>query len=212
MPSGLNTQQETVYLRLERVVLLYEPNFFLKDLGGVECSNPEILARVKAIKIYQFRHPGNMVCTITRLIEEIHKIYPKLQVVSLGEMDVVMEYRAKKPGKKSQMIKLIFVWILLFIGAAFTIMAFHNDIGISDVFSRFYQQIIGQKKPRMSVMEWSYSIGLLIGILVFYNHVGKKKITHDPTPIQVEIRKYEKDMDTAIIENAARRGENMDVS
>lgn len=212
MSSGLNTQQETLYLRLERAVLLYEPEFFLKDLGGVECSNPEILARVKAIKIYQFRHPGNMVCTITRLIEEIHRIYPKLQVVSIGEMDVVMEYRAKKPGQKSQVVKLVLVWALLFVGAAFTIMAFHNDIGISDVFSYFYQQVVGKEKPKISVMEWSYSIGLMIGILVFYNHVGKKKITHDPTPIQVEMRKYEKDMDTAIIENAARRGENMDVS
>lgn len=34
----------------------------------------------------------------------------------------------------------------------------------------------------------------------------------NPTPIQVEMRKYEKDVDTAIIENGARRGENLDVS
>ncbi|MDY4793332.1 MAG: stage V sporulation protein AA, partial [Pararoseburia sp.] len=96
--------------------------------------------------------------------------------------------------------------------AAFTITAFHNDIGITEVFGRFYQQVVGGEKPRVTLIEISYSIGLAVGITVFYNHFGTKKITHDPTPIQVEMRKYEQDLDTAIIENSARRGENLDVS
>lgn len=212
MSSGLSGQNDTLYLKLERSVLSYGPVIFMKDVGGLECSNPEILARVKAIKIYEFRHPGNMVCTITRLIQEVHKIYPQLEVVSLGEMDVILEYREKKPSDASQRIKLGLVCVLLFFGAAFTIVAFHNDIGIADVFERFYQQVVGGQKPEVSLIEISYSIGLAVGITVFYNHFGKKKITHDPTPIQVEMRKYEQDTDTAIIENSARRGENLDVS
>lgn len=212
MSSGLSGQNDTLYLKLERSVLSYEPEIFLKDVGGLECSNLEILARVKAIKVYNFLHPGNMVCTITRLVQEIHKVYPQLEVVSLGEMDVVLEYREKKPSDTSQWIKLALVCILLFFGAAFTITAFHNDIGITEVFGRFYQQVVGGEKPRVTLIEISYSIGLAVGITVFYNHFGKKKITHDPTPIQVEMRKYEQDMDTAIIENSARRGENLDVS
>lgn len=212
MSSGLSGQNDTLYLKLERSVLSYGPEIFMKDVGGLECSNPEILARVKAIKIYEFRHPGNMVCTITRLIQEVHKIYPQLEVVSLGEMDVILEYREKKPSDAFQRIKLGLVCVLLFFGAAFTIVAFHNDIGITDVFERFYQQVVGGQKPEVSLIEISYSIGLAVGITVFYNHFGKKKITHDPTPIQVEMRKYEQDTDTAIIENSARRGENLDVS
>lgn len=212
MSSGLSGQNDTLYLKLERSVLSYGPEIYLKDVGGLECSNPEILARVKAIKVYNFLHPGNMVCTITRLVQEIHKVYPQLEVVSLGEMDVVLEYREKKPSDTAQWIKLALVCILLFFGAAFTITAFHNDIGITEVFGRFYQQVVGGEKPRVTLIEISYSIGLAVGITVFYNHFGKKKITHDPTPIQVEMRKYEQDMDTAIIENSARRGENLDVS
>ena len=43
------------------------------------------------------------------------------------------------------------------------------------------------------------------------NHFGNKKITHDPTPLQVEMRKYECDIDTAFIENASRKEHNIDV-
>ena len=91
-------------------------------------------------------------------------------------------------------------------------MAFHNDISITEVFERFYLQVMGREKPQVSVIEISYSIGLAVGILFFYNHFGNKKFTHDQTPMQVEMRKYEQDVDTTIIENSARRGENLDAS
>jgi stage V sporulation protein AA len=42
--------------------------------------------------------------------------------------------------------------------------------------------------------------------MVFFNHIGKKKITMDPTPIQVELRKYESDVADTLIENASRMG------
>ena len=212
MASGLSGQNDTLYIKLERSILSYEPEIYLKDVGGLECANSEMLARLKALKLYEFRHPGNMVCTVTKLVEEIHKIYPELTVVNLGEMDVIMEYREKKPSPVDQYIKVGIICVLLFFGAAFTITAFHNDIGITDVFEKFYQQIVGAKKPDISPIEVGYSLGLAAGIVIFYNHFGKRKLTHDPTPIQVQMRKYEQDVDQAIIENSARRGENLDVS
>ena len=39
-------------------------------------------------------------------------------------------------------------------------------------------------------IEICYAIGMPVGIIIFYNHIGKKKITQDPTPIEVEMRKY----------------------
>ena len=64
----------------------------------------------------------------------------------------------------------------------------------------------------MNELEVCYCIGLGLGIILFFNHVGRKKITPDPTPIQIEMRKYEKDVDTIFIENAGRGGHSIDVS
>lgn len=110
------------------------------------------------------------------------------------------------------MLKTAAVCIIIFLGAAFTIIAFHNDIGITDVFSRFYEQVTGEAKPDVSVLEIFYSVGLAAGNLVFFNHVGRKKLTHDLTPIQVQMRKYEKDVDTAFMDDASRKGKEIDVS
>lgn len=212
MAASVDGKGEILYLKLDRSVLTYQPRVNLKDACSLECSNDVILARLKAMPIYQFKHPGNMVCTITKLVEDIHQIYPALQIEALGEVDVLLEYRSAPPAKNGQITKLVLACVLLFFGAAFTIMAFHNDIGITEVFEKFYFQLVGVEKPKLSVLEISYTIGLGLGILNFYNHFGMKKLTHDPTPVQVELRKYEKDVDTAIIENASRRKENLDVS
>ena len=64
----------------------------------------------------------------------------------------------------------------------------------------------------MTEIEICYAIGMPIGIMIFYNHIGRKKVTHDPTPIQVEMRKYEQDVDHTFIENAGREGKSIDVS
>lgn len=90
-------------------------------------------------------------------------------------------------------------------------MAFNNDVSIDDAFEKFYLQVMGTESNGMTELEVAYCIGLPVGILVFFNHFGKKKITPDPTPIQVEMRKYEKDVDTTFIEEAGRDGHSLDV-
>ena len=72
-----------------------------------------------------------------------------------------------------------------------------------------YEFILGEED--FTVLEICYSIGLFLGIMIFFNHLGRKKITHDPTPIQVEMRTYEKDVDTTFIENCGRKGNSNDV-
>lgn len=58
----------------------------------------------------------------------------------------------------------------------------------------------------------AYSIGLAIGIIVFFNHIGGRRITKDPTPIEVEMRIYEDDVNNALVETADREGKTIDVS
>ena len=62
-----------------------------------------------------------------------------------------------------------------------------------------------------SVLELTYCVGLIVGILVFFNHFGGKKFTVDPTPMEVEMRLYENDIQTTLIENYSRKEQEMDV-
>ena len=91
-------------------------------------------------------------------------------------------------------------------------MAFHNDIGISDVFIRVYEMVMDEPSDGITILEISYSIGLASGIILFFNHIGGRRITKDPTPIELEMRIYEDQVNNALVETADREGETIDVS
>lgn len=209
---------EIVYVKADRNVVCHEPQVRLSDVMSVECQNPAICAAVKNKTLYSFKKSSHKkkrqieVFSTLNVIELIHEDNPDVEVVSYGEQDFVVEYIAFPIAPKWLEIgKLALLCVIVFLGSAFTIMAFNNDVSVTEVFDGFYGKFLGADKPRVTEIEIFYCIGLAVGILVFFNHVGKKKITPDPTPIQVEMRKYEKDTDTAFIENAGRKGHEHDV-
>ena len=124
-----------------------------------------------------------------------------------------MEYPAvKAQAKWFDLLKLAMLCVVIFFGSAFTIMAFNNDVSVTEVFDRFYLQVMGVKKPAVTELEIAYSLGIVIGLFVFFNHIGKRKLSSDPTPIQVEVNKFKTDTDLTMIANANKEGHTNDVS
>lgn len=206
---------ETLYLKAERNVEVTRDDVFLKDVAKVYCTDPHIQAKAKAIKIHRFgkKETKRQVFGILKLIELIEQACPGVSVENVGETDVLVERvdvdRHKGAG---QLLKILFVAGISFFGTAFTIMAFHNDIGINKVFGKVYEMVMGQPSAGYSILEFAYSIGLAVGIIVFFNHIGGRRITKDPTPIEVEMRIYEKDVNDTLIETADREGKTIDIS
>lgn len=210
----MSTSNTTIYLNAEQNVEMQSPDVYVKDIAKLTCSDNSILAKVKAIKLHRFKEdePKRQVISLLKVIEEIEKVCPGADVQSIGESAVMVEYinvdRHKGP---LQTIKLIFVALVSFFGTSFTIMAFHNDIGINDVFTKIYEMVMGQQGDGYGILELAYSLGLAVGIIVFFNHIGGRRITKDPTPIEVEMRIYEQDVNKALIETADREGKTIDV-
>ena len=135
-----------------------------------------------------------------------------MQIENVGPTDIIVTYEPhKKKNQFAQWVKIIFVVAITFSGAAFSIMAFNNDINTPKLFEQLYQQIMGEPKKGFTILELTYSIGVAVGILVFFNHFGKKRFSVDPTPIEVEMRLYENDIQTSIIQNYAREEKELDV-
>ena len=95
-------------------------------------------------------------------------------------------------------LKSALIGIVIFFGSGFSIMAFHNDIGLVDLFAQIYTQVIGYAPDSVGGLEVGYSIGLAAGILIFFNHFSLIKKENDPTPLQVEVSKYEQDVEDTI--------------
>lgn len=210
----MSTTSATIYINAKQNVELQSEDVYVKDIGSLTCNDTHVLAKVKAIRLHHFKEgePKRQVISMLKVIEEIDRVCPGASVESIGEPDVLFEYiDVNKHKGFIQTVKLIFVAMISFFGTAFTIMAFHNDIGINDVFVKVYEMVMGQPGDGYGILELAYSVGLAIGIIVFFNHIGGRRITKDPTPIEVEMRIYEEDVNKALIATADREGKSIDV-
>lgn len=202
-----------VYLKTEQNAEVMEEHVCVKDIASVYCKEKEICARIKAITVHKFHKDDKkrQVVSVLKVIELIENEIPGVQVENMGENATLIELvNADKHKGIGQWIKLAFVACISFFGTGFTLMSFHNDISINRLFSRIYEQIMGYSSDGYSILELSYSIGLAVGIIVFFNHIGGRRITKDPTPIEVEMRVYETDVNKALIETADREGKTID--
>ena len=73
------------------------------------------------------------------------------------------------------------------------------------MFGQLYGMFTGRASDGFTLLEISYSIGVGLGILVFFHHFAKKQGGADPTPLEVEMRTYEDDVDTTLIESGNRK-------
>ena len=170
-----------------------------------------IAAKVKAIPIKKLKtKPKAYLITIIDLIAAIQAAIPGSKVVNVGESETLLEARPtpKKENAVWKWSKIMFVVIVLFVGSATAIMSFHSDAQMPKVFENYHRIFFGESPDNPFLIDLPYSLGLAVGIIVFFNHFAGRKITMDPTPIEVEMSVYEAEVtDTMLgVLNAEQSG------
>lgn len=207
--------KETLYVKVDQNIMVYKKNITLKDIATLYSTNKEMVKTLEKEPFYTLPNdaPKKNMFTLLKVYEAIHRVYPNVEIENIGERDFVIEYEDKpQVSKAKEYTKVALICLITFFGAAFTIMTFNEDVSVAKVFDSVYKLIMGHSKEGGSALEAGYAIGLPIGIIVFYNHFRRKEVKNDPTPIQVEMRTYEEQINKAMIKNAAREGKTIDTN
>lgn len=210
-------KSNTVYIKADRNIEVAKASVMLGDVLKIECTDPAMLARIRSIHLLTFHHPENKrqrrtVVSVLKVIQKIHEIYPDTTVENIGEADFIVTYE-EQDGKGGivHAAKIAVVVLISFFGAAFSTMAFNNDVGVTKMFGQIYELLTGTKSNGFTILEFTYCIGIVIGILTFFNHFGKRRLSVDPTPMEVEMRLYENDIQTTLVETYSRKEQELDV-
>ena len=193
-----------LYMQIDANIQIKHPHIYLQDIARLSCSDSKILNRLRVMPVVNLKPdaPGRYVMSVMDLVDKIQQKEPDLTVTPLGETDFILTY--EKPGSQNlifRWLKIALVCLVTFFGAAFSIMTFNVDADVEKLFQQIYFQVTGQNSSGFTPLEIAYSVGLGLGILFFFNHFSHRKITADPTPMQVQMRKYEDDVNTTITEN-----------
>lgn len=206
---------QTVYVKLNQITQVHKKDVFLSDIAEVYCSDSHAASRCKAVKVQTIHSNGSKryMGSIVDVVKKISEQDSSIQVNSVGETDFIIDYQPARPPRYAwEWAKTVFVCLVCFAGAAFAIMTFNNDVSATDVFKEIYRLVMGKESSGFTVLEASYSIGLALGILVFFNHFASIKLNTDPTPLEVEMRLYEDDINNTLIQNDGRKESGVDVS
>ncbi len=194
-----------IYIKPVKKILLEERQIVnLEDISEI-ISTTNISEKLKKEKVLEIpeRIKKNYLVSITDIVKLIKKKFPNYSIINLGEADTIIEYSPTlvKENKFLKNLRVIFVCIVLFMGAATAIMSFHSDAQIPEVFQNYYKIFFGFEMKNPKIIAVPYSIGLAAGIIIFFNHILGKRILKDPTPIEVEMSQYETDIYNTLVDS-----------
>ena len=195
----------------KKISVIGKKAVLLKDAADIYCQDGKNLdiGNTVVFNIPEDKKRSYVLSSID-IIRVIGDKLPNATINNIGEMDTLVEYapKAKKPNTVWNWIKTAFVTVTLFGGSMVAIMSFHSDAQITDVFSTMYHLVFGVWTDITYVIFIPYSIGLAVGIIVFYNHFMGRKLSDDPTPIEVQMSTYEKETADSVIDNLNKEKQN----
>lgn len=209
-------EKPVIYLHAEQSYFLNDPKVRIKDVCSVYCKDNNLQNKINCIEVYKFKEKedGRAFMSILVLVQAISEEIPDGEIKNMGEEDFVIYYRnpQKQPSRWLQRGKIALICVTCFLGMGISIMGYNNDVDMSKVFTQLYETFLGTRPAGTTFIELFYSIGLTLGVFLFFNHTPGKKVTNEPTPIQVQMRLYEKDVNQTFLLGASRKGEELDVS
>ncbi len=216
----MSVSNATLYIKFSPNTEVKTTDVYLRDVASMECSDKSILNRINTIRLMkvpegttgQGRKGKRFVFSSLKVIELIHETYPNLTITPMGATDFIVTCESRKnPSKWINTGKVIGICLITFLGAAFSIMAFNNDAGTTELFRQIYHWATGEVTDGFTIIEITYAIGLGLGITIFFNHIGSRKMSVDPTPMEVQMRLYEDDLNTTLVEAYTRKESYVDV-
>lgn len=187
-----------VYLRMKRkIAAQVNQSLFVKDIAYVSATT-ELQKKIKETKLYTITSKNQELAVIDcfQVIELLQKKYPEMDCQQMGATETIIHIEHKR--KRTLFLRLMFAWIVLFIGTAMTIMNFHEDVNMLAVHQKIHLLLTGEHTSSLFWIQIPYSFGLGLGMVLFLNHWFKKRINEEPSPLEIELFTYQQDLDNYI--------------
>lgn len=198
-----------LYISIPQRIQLDKEEVTIGDFAQIIAADKKLEAAAKKVHFLKLDKKQMEVKDIVDVYEILTNQFGELNIVNLGETEFILEKKKqKKTNKIFEFVKVGIVCGIVYLGSAFSVMTFNEDGCVRDLLDMLYKSIMGKPNDNGIALELAYSVGITLGILMFYNHVFRRKKQTDPTPIQVEMRQYEMNVNETMIINKDRESGN----
>lgn len=151
---------------------------------------------------------NNLIINVLDIIYKISSVYENIDIKIFGPSEILVAInKNNKENIISDIIKVLIISILLFFGAALAITNFHEDVNMDESLKSIYYLITGENSENPLLIQIPYSLGLGVGMVTFFNHILKKKRKLEPSPLELEMHNYQKNIDEYILDITKHNGD-----
>lgn len=188
----------TVYIRMKKMIQVTALKQITLDHIAYTSSISQETDAINKTPIYRItKKDKNMVVIDSfTVIKHLNKLYNNLEFQLVGPDKTIIHIVEKQ--KRPSLLIASCVWVLLFIGTAMTIVNFHYDVSMQEVHQKVHFLLTSEEATYPLWIQIPYSIGLGVGMLLFFNHWFKKRFNEEPSPLEVEIFNYQQNIDQYI--------------
>ncbi|WP_348519840.1 stage V sporulation protein AA [Bacillus sp. 165] len=192
--------EKTVYVKM-RQRLQVGPSYQIKLEDLAQITGSKEVQQLKQLPVYQItkRDKTHVVIDAMMVIRTIQQYGEEWEIDLIGPTQTIVEIVVEKKAVNPFFFAL--VWLLLFVGAGLAIIYFHEDVSMQQVHQRIYYMVTGKIEKKPLIFQIPYSLGLGLGMVLFFNHVFKKRINEEPSPLEVEMFQYQQALDHYVIFN-----------
>jgi stage V sporulation protein AA len=196
------TPTPTLYIRLrKRIRLSKHRPIRLGDVAQMIVDS-SLENELKNLPVYMPQeNDGTFVLVdMLRVVAAVKKQYPAVVIEHFGEPHTLVDLINDKAKQKRPNLGLFLIMcVLLFIGSGLAIMNFHEDVSMPEVHRRIYELVTGRESDKPYLLQIPYSLGLGLGMVLFFNQWFKKKFSEEPSPLEVELYTYQESLNQYMI-------------
>ncbi|MDR7857147.1 stage V sporulation protein AA [Tissierella sp.] len=195
--------KDKVYISVKKKASIdIESDVLVKDLGEVFCTRAELQLAISNIVIKNRNGEEDWDnITAIQIAEKVLGKYSNVDLDMLGEPEILLEYKSQETKKTFlEFVKITLICIVLFFGAGLAITNFHEDVNTKASMEKLYFTLTGEKEENPLIMNIPYSIGIGVGVIVFFNRMisSSKRRKMEPGPMEIELYLYDQSMETQI--------------
>ncbi len=201
-----DSDSKVVYVRMRRrAVVLPKSVVTLGDVARLVAAE-RLAERLKNLPLHRVSEKdGNLLLIdMLQVVKAIREAEPGMIIETFGEPHVLLEIShagAVKPRK----LLLVVAWLLLFFGSGMAMMNFHADVNMPAVQRRITELITGRSGQHPWLFQIPYSIGVGMGMLLFFNRIFRKRLNDEPNPLEVEMFMYQENLNHYVITEEYRK-------
>lgn len=184
--------KKKVQAKMDQRILLHDIAEIVTDQNHQELGTLPIIQLTSTYGTYA-------VIEAMQVLRTVKNSFPHLHIQVLGPVHTIIE--RSTPTRIPKKLLVFLIWIFLFTGSGLAIMNFHTDVSMKEVHDRIYFLVTGKRVNGSLLLQIPYSLGIGIGMILFFNHLFKRRLNEEPSPMELEMYLYQETIDQYVVEH-----------